>query len=83
MQSEIEATGRAWRLVEAARLFAGGVEREELGSGRSVANSTLKEAARVSREVLEAMAAGEAHGCSRMLAYAHICSRMLAYADVC
>mmetsp|Transcript_103564 Transcript_103564/g.167033 ORF Transcript_103564/g.167033 Transcript_103564/m.167033 type:complete len:1101 (+) Transcript_103564:87-3389(+) len=58
-QSEIEETGTAWKLLEATRVFAAGLgdQTNEVGA---VWNSTRKEAGSVSRELLAAMAAGEA-----------------------
>jgi hypothetical protein len=57
-QSQIEATGTSWKLLEAARVFTGGVADEASEVGR-VDVSTRKEAGAVSRELLAAMAQGE------------------------
>jgi len=57
-QSEIEATGKSWSLLEATRVFGGGSGDEAAEVGR-VSNSTRKQSGPVSREVLAAMAAGE------------------------
>jgi len=57
-QSEIEATGKSWSLMEATRVFTGGLGDEAAEPGR-VSNSTRKQSGPVSRELLAAMASGE------------------------
>ena len=57
-QSEIEATGESWSLLEATRIFTGGLGDQTNEAGQ-VSKSTLKQSGPVSRELLSAMASGE------------------------